>query len=100
MKRRQLNRRPGIGDFKNKCSDEIKNYDPTIIRIIYETVYENIYCNGSFAQSVKKETIKEIEILLKKQKISVLYLEKIVIEILDYFKKFLILLDSSKIRQS
>jgi hypothetical protein len=100
MKRKHLNKQPGIGDFKNKCSEMVKLYDARIIRMIYETIHENVYWNGISPSAIKRDVLKELEIIFKKQKVSVMHLDPIVSEILAYFGKFLILLDSSKRRQN
>lgn len=100
MKRKHLNKQPGLGDFKNKCSEMVKRYDAKIVRAIYESVHENVYWKGAFPQSIKKDVLEELEIIFKKQKVSVMHLESIVSEILAYFGNFLILLDSEKRKQN
>ena len=44
--------------------------------------------------------LEKLATLLKKEKVSVFHLESIVDEMLSYFGKFLILLDSGKLRQN
>lgn len=100
MKRKHLTRQPGIGDFKNKCSEMVKRYDARIIRVIYESIHEEVYWNGASSSSTQRDNSREIEVLLRKQKISVIHLDAIVAEMLTYFGRFLILLDSSKRRQN
>ncbi len=100
MKRKHLNKQPGIGDFKNKCSEMIKLYDARIIRMIYETIHENVYWNGASPSLIKKDVLSEMRNIFKKQKVSVMHLEVIVNEIISYFGNFLILLDSGKRRQN
>lgn len=96
MKRRHLNKQPGLGDFKNKCSEMVKLYDARIIRVIFETIHENVYWNGMSPNVIKRDVLQELEIIFRKQKVSVMYLDPIVSEILTYFGNFLILLDSGK----
>ncbi len=100
MKRKYFAKQPGIGDFKNKCSELVKHYDSQILRVIYETIHENVYWKGASPNSIKKEVLDEIKAKLIMQKVSVLHLEFIVDEILVYFGKFLILLDSGKRKQN
>lgn len=100
MKKRQLSRQPGIGDFKNKCSERVKRYDSNIIKEIYENIYENVYWNGSGTVFSHKEMMHQIYDNLKKKKISVLFLDRIVLEILTYFEKFQTLYDLGKMRQN
>jgi hypothetical protein len=100
MKRKYFAKQPGIGDFKNKCSEMVKLYDARIIRVIYETIHENVYWKGASPNSIKKDVLDEIKAKLIGQKVLVLHLEFIVDEILVYFGNFLILLDSGKRRQN
>ena len=100
MKRKQLAKQPGIGDFKNKCSEMVKLYDARIIRVIYETIHENVYWKGASPSSIKKDELVEIYAKLLKQRVSVIHLDFIVDEVLVYFGNFLILLDSGKRRQN
>jgi len=100
MKKRHLAKQPGIGDFKNKCSEMVRRYDAKIIRTVYESVHENVYWKGGNPSSIKRNVIEGINVVLKKEKVSVFHLESIVDEMLSYFGKFLILLDSGKLRQN
>ncbi|MBK8394622.1 MAG: hypothetical protein IPL26_05180 [Leptospiraceae bacterium] len=100
MKRRNLNKQPGMGDFKNKCSEMVKRYDAGIIRRIYESIHETVYWKGAFPHSIKKDIILEMQSEFRKQRIIVLHLDPIVTEILSYFSKFLILLDSETRKQN
>ena len=100
MKRKHLSKQPGIGDFKNKCSEMVKLYDSRIIRTIYESIHDNVYWNGLSPSSIKKDVLREMDFTFKKQRVSVMHLEPIVAEILAYFGNFLILLDSGKRRQN
>lgn len=100
MKRRHLTKQPGIGDFKNKCSQMVKLYDSKIIRTIYESIHENVYWNGASPGSIKRDVLTEMKIVFKKQRVSVMHLEPIVSEILAYFGNFLILLESGNRKQN
>ena len=93
MKRKQLSKQPGLGDFKNKCSDMVKQYDAKIVRVIYEAVHEKVYWKGIAPSSIQKEILQEVKLKFSSQKVSVMHLNQIVSEMLSYFGKFLILLD-------
>ena len=78
----------------------VKLYDARIIRVIYETIHENVYWKGASPSSIKKDVLVEISAKLLKQRVSVIHLDFIVDEVLVYFGNFLILLDSGKRRQN
>ncbi|MBP7281056.1 MAG: hypothetical protein KBA66_05735 [Leptospiraceae bacterium] len=100
MKRRNQMKHPTLGDFKNNCSEMVRRYDAKIIRLVFESAHEKVYWNGAVPSIIKKDVLKEMDLVFKKERVSVFHLESIVDEILTYFGKFLILLDSGKLRQN
>jgi hypothetical protein len=79
---------PGIADFKNKCSEESKSYDPIILKQVYEKVSDRM-----FSEDLHTVTLPEIINGIRKDlAIDGVYLlrgEGLMLELINYFGQFI-----------